>query len=532
MVKLTRQSAGSAASAGASPLAASRAWLAPCAIAALALALRLYGLGDKPFWLDEIASLRRATMPLADIIRESLRSNHYPTYFLLLWLVAKIGTSQFLLRLPSAILGAIGTGLLCAIGRTADDARTGIAAGLLSALSPFDVQLGQEARSYTLVAGLILVAMWGLVLIARDPALTAYRWSRDRPIPPAAWLAYSVATAAALDVLNVAAAWLVAANLAAIVIARHAGEGRRSFLRNWAVAQGVIIAAWLPAFVAVYVVSDGGVLGAAGWAPPATLAGFWSVVAPVYLHRIAAFITFGLLPSAAPGLAAAIVALAGYGAWQLRRAPGVLAVVAAAGILLPLLLLAASLYKPLLVPRYFAWSAAPFFVLAGAGLGRLSPARFAGAATTLAAACLIGLLPYYHEETKPRWDLAATTLADTVHDGDVVLLNSWYAHYVMTAFAERTTLSDRHPVLTWSPEDAAAQLLPRHDLWVVLGRAGQTPMPSPDDYLNSLAALGRPIEERRIGRYITIWRFVPSTVAATCAAPAACDPGTPATAKP
>ena len=92
-------------------------WALPAAIGALALALRLYGLGDKPFWLDEIASLRRATSSLHDLIADSLRNNHYPSYFLLLWLVAKIGTSQWLLRLPSALFGALGAALACAIGQ-------------------------------------------------------------------------------------------------------------------------------------------------------------------------------------------------------------------------------------------------------------------------------------------------------------------------------------------------------------------------------------------------------------------------------
>ena len=42
----------------------------PAAIGALTLALRLYGLGDKPFWLDEVASLRRATGSIPALIAE------------------------------------------------------------------------------------------------------------------------------------------------------------------------------------------------------------------------------------------------------------------------------------------------------------------------------------------------------------------------------------------------------------------------------------------------------------------------------
>src|SRR5215472_7551460 len=83
----------------------------PAAVGGLALALRLYRLGDKPFWMDEITSLHRATATVPHLITDSLHQNHYPTYFLLLWLIARIGTSQWMLRLPSAVFGAVGAWL-------------------------------------------------------------------------------------------------------------------------------------------------------------------------------------------------------------------------------------------------------------------------------------------------------------------------------------------------------------------------------------------------------------------------------------
>ncbi len=147
----------------------------------LALALRLYGLGDKPFWLDEITSLRRATTTVPGLVADSLQNNHYPSYFLLLWLIGQIGTSQWLLRLPSAVFGAIGAALTCAIGSRAVGPRGGAIAGLLMAFSPFEVQLGQEARSYTLVSCLILTALFGLVRLAQQPDAAALPVSRKAP---------------------------------------------------------------------------------------------------------------------------------------------------------------------------------------------------------------------------------------------------------------------------------------------------------------------------------------------------------------
>ena len=151
-------------------------WAQPVAIGVLALLLRLDGLGDKPFWMDEIVSLRRATAEVHDLVFDLLHHTHYPTYFLLLWLIGKIGTSQWLLRLPSAVFGAIDASLTCAVGSKVAGPRSGTIAGLLMASSPFAVQLGQEARSYTLVSCLIMTGLYGgLALLRVFPGGASHR---------------------------------------------------------------------------------------------------------------------------------------------------------------------------------------------------------------------------------------------------------------------------------------------------------------------------------------------------------------------
>jgi mannosyltransferase len=475
------------------------------AVGGVALALRLDGLGDKPFWLDEITSLRRATATLPHLVHDSLHQNHYPTYFLVLWLVARIGTSQWLLRLPSAVFGAIGAALACAIGRKVAGPRSGAIAGLLMAFSPFEVQLGQEARSYTLVSCLILSALLGLVRLAQEPTAAALPLGRKDAVR-GPWLTYGLGTLAALLVLNVAVPWLIASNLGAFAIACGAGAARRAFLRNWGLVQAVILACWLPALGAVYVASKGGVLYGAGWAPPETIETIWGIFAPVYLLRISSFVTLALAPAAIPVLSVSVVGLVAIGAWRLRREPTVLAVLGLATFLLPLGLLLVSLRVPVLVPRYFAWGAGPFFILAGAGLGQLAGSRYAALAGLLGAACLFNLQLYYRYETKPRWDLLAERLTEKARPGDVVLLNGYYAYYVFSTFAARVGLTDRHIALTWHLRKAE-RLAAGHDLWAVYGRAGQEAMKPVESYRRSLAALGRPVAEYSFGRHIVAWRY-------------------------
>ena len=481
-------------------------WVLPAAIGAIALGLRLHGLGDKPLWLDEVASLRRATATVSGLIGDSLHGSHYPSYFLLLWLVGQIGTSQFLLRLPSAVFGAIAASLTCAIGTRVAGRRAGAIAGLLMAFSPFEVQLGQEARSYTLASCLILTALLGLVRLARDPAAATPFW-RDRA-PRGAWLLYCLGTAGALNVLNVAVPWLIAANLGALAIAWRLGRGRRGgFLKNWGLAQLAILLSWLPALACVYFVSSGDVLYATAWAPAVSAKTLWSTVAPVYLMRISSFITFGLLPAGVPALAAVSVALVLLGSWRLRREPAMLAVLGCAGVLLPAGFLLAAWFVPVLAPRYFAWSAGPFFILAGAALGRLSLASFAPLAAGLAAACLVNLMPYYHYETKPRWDLAAAELAAAAQPGDVVLLDSYYSYVVFSVFAARLGLDDRGVTFTLTPAEAREKA-PGHTLWAVYGRTGQGAKKStPEEFRQQLDAIGQPLAENPIGRYILLWQI-------------------------
>jgi mannosyltransferase len=479
-------------------------WALPVAIGAAALLLRLHALGDKPFWLDEVTTLRRATAGIQHLTLDALHARHYPSYFILMWLVAWLGHSEFLLRLPSAVFGAVGAAVSSAIGRRAAGWHSGTVAGVLMALSPFEVQLGQEARSYTLVSCLILVALWGLVRLCERPAASGLPWPQSGLRRP--WLAYALGTAGALSVLGVAIPWLIASNLAAVAIVRHAGAARRAFLRKWGFAQLFILAAWAPSLIALLLFNEGGIAKGAEWAPPATAAHIWSTLAPVYVLRMSDFIRDALAPAAVPGLSFVVAALAALGAWRLRRSQPILTMLLCAAFFLPLALLLLSPFVPLLVPRYFAWGDAPFFVLVGTGLGGASWRAFIASSTALAAACLLNLLPYYGYETKPRWDTAARELAEMAKAGDVVLVNRGYTYYVFDIYAKRERLAERGLKIAHHLRQAKAWAA-GHDVWTLYGRIGQGDIVPPEDYLRSLAVLGQTDAEYHVGHYITLYHF-------------------------
>jgi len=49
------------------------------AIFAMALVVRLEGLASSPYWMDEVTTIERASLPLAKLISDSLTFHHVPT---------------------------------------------------------------------------------------------------------------------------------------------------------------------------------------------------------------------------------------------------------------------------------------------------------------------------------------------------------------------------------------------------------------------------------------------------------------------
>src|SRR5215211_3079568 len=137
-------------------------------IVLLGALLRLVGLGSRSLWLDEGAEY--------DVIRGSLghvfdrivdRESTPPLSYLYEWACAKvIGTSEFALRLPFALLGiALVPVMYLAARALGGGRRAGLIAAALTACNPMLVWHAQDARAYTplalLLAGTILALARG-----------------------------------------------------------------------------------------------------------------------------------------------------------------------------------------------------------------------------------------------------------------------------------------------------------------------------------------------------------------------------------
>ncbi|HIJ11388.1 TPA: hypothetical protein HA278_05000, partial [Candidatus Woesearchaeota archaeon] len=132
-------------------------------IFALALTLRLTGLVTESLWVDETYSISIATSHtvIADVITTEGTPFGYH-YFLRYW-IGLFGTSELSVRLPSVFFSLLSLVMIFLIGREIRDAKTGLIAATLFAVSLIDVVYAQEARIFALYGFLSLLMTYSTV---------------------------------------------------------------------------------------------------------------------------------------------------------------------------------------------------------------------------------------------------------------------------------------------------------------------------------------------------------------------------------
>ncbi len=134
--------------------------LAATVIVLAALALRLFRADAQSLWYDEGTSVALAARGLAQIARDAANDIHPPLYYWLLALWTRLlGDGVVAIRSLSALVGTAVVAMVIVLGRRLLDARAGLAAGALAAVSPYLVWYSQEVRMY------VLVALWACLLV-------------------------------------------------------------------------------------------------------------------------------------------------------------------------------------------------------------------------------------------------------------------------------------------------------------------------------------------------------------------------------
>ncbi len=197
-----------------------------------ALGIRLLLLGSKSLWLDEVLSLRAALAGQAAVWSGKVEIYHPPLFFWLLELWAQVGRSEFVLRLPSAILGSLSVALIYILAKDLADRPVAVAAAGLTAFSPLLIWYSQELRDYALLVALGLLATIAAVKLFLRPAVG---W----------WLLLIGAMTAAVYV-HYGAVLLATVQILLFVALSAAGRTNWRRLLVWLAGLGVVGAAFVP----------------------------------------------------------------------------------------------------------------------------------------------------------------------------------------------------------------------------------------------------------------------------------------------
>ena len=215
-------------------------WLVAAALVLVALALRLYRLGHEDLWIDEVFQIRVSAQPLGDIVANyrpgveyrTLTRDQAPLSHLLFHFVVGEGGSEAWVRLPSAVAGALGVGVLFVVAARLLPLEVALLGAVLLALAPLDLWYSQECRFYALWK---LEALLAYLALLRALDGGGRRW----------WGAWVLATVAGMYTCILHGLVVVAQAVTVIWHGRLTGRTRPAALA-FAVALAVVAVATLP----------------------------------------------------------------------------------------------------------------------------------------------------------------------------------------------------------------------------------------------------------------------------------------------
>jgi hypothetical protein len=196
----------------------------------LAFGLRLYRLDAQSLWYDEGVTAIVAQYDPSTLIRWTADDIQPPLYYLLVSAWGQVaGWSEWSLRFPSVFFGVLLVPLMAALSRSLTRSRSAaLLAALITSLHPLLLYYSQEARMYTMLVALSVVAVYCVVRVAGaqsacvDPSQR--RWL---------WIGYVLAATAAMYTHYFAIFLLFAINIAYLIDIylfrrRQTADGRRS----------------------------------------------------------------------------------------------------------------------------------------------------------------------------------------------------------------------------------------------------------------------------------------------------------------
>ncbi len=419
-----------------------RSTLMPGVILLLAFGLRMYHLDVQSLWYDEAFGIYLTHLSLPEATRWMASAFNPPLYYYILdlWIPAA-GGSEFAVRMVSVFAGILILPLGYALAKYLFGRTAGLITMLFFAISPLYVWHSQNARMYTLLTAVNLLAYWALANIL---------FSSQRMKKIGWWWLWGSSLAAMLYIHTVGVYPAVAQMLILAFFAWRQGRFREVLCREAAV--GLVLVAiyvpWLWLVVREYKVDYyPGTLS-----PPTVIAAAFK-----------SFSTGDLFPEPAASFIAVVVLVLfvisvltllaprqrGTDSWTSRLPARSLFFLLLT--VLPLLIMALALYRiPKFTPRYTIAASTTFFLLLAAGLSTwLDRGRWVLAVTglvVLLSILLAGTLLIYTDSRLHKDDFrrVARYVESYIAPDETVLLLSghifpvWDYYYV----GDRTPIPD------------------------------------------------------------------------------------------
>lgn len=381
-------------------------------ILVLASGLRVYQLGHKSFWLDEIVTVNVAAQSSGSVWTHCVSKDvHPPLYYMVVHLVVPAGAGEAAHRFPSVVFGVLTVWVVYLVAKQVADDRVALAAAALVAVHPWHIEYAQDARCYTM---LVLVA--SVMTLALVRLVGAYALDGTRRRVAAWWSVYVVAGLLTILSHNVGLIIVFCGMAAASVVVLVKASPRRRFLVAATLANLVLVAgcSWWLVCLARQSETSG-----LSWID---LPGFWGIV-----HRTTAWLIWSPWPALVRKVMEwSFVVLAAWGAWRVRRRPRAL-FLAVFGFGFVACMIGTSFIQPVIIRRTMLWFSVPAMILVPLGLARLGRTWFVVAILVCMTLMLTGLVHYYNGGRKADWRGLAGTLNDRADRDAVVVYIPFFA---------------------------------------------------------------------------------------------------------
>ncbi|MGB3297704.1 MAG: glycosyltransferase family 39 protein [Phormidesmis sp.] len=387
-------------------------WIPISLILLTATALFTYRLGSESLWIDELFSIRDASLPTLVDVYEGVRQR--PLYYLWLHVWMKLGSGDAWLRLPSVISAVVSVFLLYQLGRRIAGETEGLVAALLMSIAPLFIHHTQEVRMYVMSLGLGLA---GTIFLAN--ALLSPRSQKPSHKVMGSWALFRL-----LAIYTAPLNLMLLLPDAVLVLLRFRKE--RAVLFSFAAWASLVVLLWSPSVLSIaeaaaptseFTVSRAQYLDPPGLNNLVYPLKFWMVPLPIVRTGAAAHIFYRLFTLLVAGIV-------GAGLICKHKSPGLLW--ASAWFVFPLIpiIVFARISAQIWEPRYVLFVLPYLFILIAAGFTRLWR-QWRIAAVVAAVIYLFGMSwalgDYYTVQNRQDYRFNVETIEQLEQSGDAIV---------------------------------------------------------------------------------------------------------------